>query len=91
MKPPYIAFSLQDNTLMTTTVHGVPPSHTGKPFVLELGTLDALNERGMDESAMLVGKYVIGMLSIWYPDVIKGAYPNLFIDSRNRGQQGLEE
>lgn len=82
MKPPYIAFTLQDNTLMTTTVDGLPPKYTGKPFELNFLTLDSLNEKGFDEAGRLVGGYVLGMLSIWYPDLMKNQYPNLFIDTR---------
>jgi hypothetical protein len=82
LKVPSITFSLQDGVLHASIVHGIPPEHTGRPFEQEFATLESLNERGLEDAATLIGKYVIGAMSIWNPTLINGQYPNLYINTK---------
>jgi hypothetical protein len=83
IKPPYIAFGIKppnensaEPTLVIYTTETHRSQRTGVPDENSLGSLQTLNERGLDATAMMIGKYVLAMLTSWHPEDLK-PYPNL--------------
>lgn len=81
MKPGvgFIAFSLQPPSI-ELHVSSLSGSRIKKNQVVEttFTDLELLNRRGLDEAAMIIGKYVLGTLQIDHPELFK-QYPNLKI------------
>lgn len=80
---PFIAFSLSpDDEALHTTMLDRRALERNKPaFKDTLSTLESLNDRGADEAASLIGKWVLLMLNNSYPDKF-APYPNLVIPVR---------
>jgi hypothetical protein len=81
---PFIAFSLRDgeDDALHTTLFDRRALERKKPeYEDTLSTLAALNERGQDEAATMIGKWVLMMLNNSYPDKFS-AYPNLVVEVR---------
>lgn len=81
MKPgvAFIAFSLQppDSALHVSTLSR-DRARTNEIKETAFTDLNFLNQRGLDEAAMLIGKYVLGMFQVDYPELFN-QYPNLKI------------
>lgn len=80
---PFIAFSLHadDDALHTTMLDRYRLERKRPAFEDTLGTLASLNDRGMDEAATLIGKWVLLILQNSYPDKF-APYPDLVIPVR---------
>ena len=81
MKPgtAFVAFSLHpsDDDMHVSTLVG---SRVALNQVQEetLGNLEMMNQRGLDEAAMMLGKYVLGLMQNEHPDKFR-QYPNLIL------------
>lgn len=80
---PFIAFSLSadDDALHTTMLDRRALERKKPEFEDTLSTLESLNDRGVDEAAILIGKWVLMMLYYSYPDKF-APYPNLVVPVR---------
>lgn len=79
---PYIAFHFEDGDdalHMTLLDRG----RLARGLVVEdtFGTLESFNERGLEESATMIGKMVLGVLQRSNTEKF-AAYPNLIIETR---------
>lgn len=76
----FIAFSLHDDddALHVSKLSG---SRVARNQIQEstFSNLEIYNERGLEETATIIGKYVLGMLQIEHPEKFK-QYPNLLLD-----------
>jgi hypothetical protein len=79
MKSPYIAFSLEPAAPGRLTVSNMGPYRLApnEPLVNSF-SLRLLDERGVEATVEIIGKYVLMMLNEWNPDAFK-AYPRLVI------------
>ena len=80
---PFIAFHLsdQDDALHTTLFDRRALERRKPEFEDTLSNLSSLNERGQEEAATIIGKWVLLMLKNSYPDKFKD-YPNLVVEVR---------
>lgn len=76
----FIAFSLHpdDDDLHVSTLSG---NRVAKNDIREstFSNLEMYNERSLEETATIIGKYVLGMLQIEHPKKFR-QYPNLRIE-----------
>jgi hypothetical protein len=80
MKSPYIAFSLEPTASGRLTVSNMGPHRfvrCTEPLMDSI-ELESLNERGLDATVEVIGKYVLMLLNDWNPEAFR-AYPNLVI------------
>lgn len=77
---PFIAFSLHadDDALHTTMLDRRALERKRPVFENTFGTLASFNDRGVDEAAILIGKWVLLMLYNSYPDKF-APHPDLVI------------
>jgi hypothetical protein len=79
MKSPYIAFSLEPAAPGRLTVSNMGPYRLApnEPLVNSF-SLSLLDERGVDATVEIIGKYVLMMLNDWNPEAFK-PFPRLVI------------
>ena len=80
---PFVAFSLSadDDALHFTMLDRRAVERKKPAFENTLSTLASLNDRGADEAATLIGKWVLMVLNNSYPDKFT-RYPNIVIPVR---------